>query len=154
MSGEVLYPIILFRARTRLCALPVGHVLETMRPLPIEALAAAPEFVIGVSLVRGAAMPVVDVGALLGAGEAPAFTRYLTLRTGEASVALAVEAVAGVREVGSASLSRLPPLLRGADAEMLSALSSLDSELLTVLRFGRSLTERAFRALQTQGGAT
>ena len=34
---------LLCRVRTRLCAFPVQHVIETMRPLPIEALGELPD---------------------------------------------------------------------------------------------------------------
>jgi len=48
------------------CALPVEHVVEIMRPLPIRHLEDVPPFVLGVALVRGAPAPVVDVARLLG----------------------------------------------------------------------------------------
>jgi purine-binding chemotaxis protein CheW len=38
---------LLCRAGGRLCALPVESVIETMRVLPIEKIAQAPEFVLG-----------------------------------------------------------------------------------------------------------
>ncbi|MEI9850835.1 MAG: chemotaxis protein CheW [Sphingomonas sp.] len=143
--------MILFRARSLLCALPIGLVQEVMRPLPAEPLAAAPGFVVGVSLIRGAAVPVVDAGALIGAREAPAFTRYLTLRAGEGSVALAVEAISGIRDLPPASMRRLPPLLRDAGAEMLSTLGALDAELLRVLKLARTVTDRILAALEANG---
>jgi purine-binding chemotaxis protein CheW len=35
------------RVATRICALPVGVVIETLRPLPLEPIAGAPAFVTG-----------------------------------------------------------------------------------------------------------
>ena len=142
MTGEGRNPALLFRVRSRLCALPIAHVLETMRPLPIEHVASAPDFVLGVSLIRGVPTPVVDAGALIGAAEPADFKRYVTLRSGEAGVALAVEEVLGVRELPPASLKRLPPLLREASVEILSALGALDTELLTTLKLARTLTDK------------
>jgi purine-binding chemotaxis protein CheW len=124
------------------------HVQETMRPLPTQLLAAAPDFVIGVALIRGAAVPVVDVGALLGETGEPNVTRFVTLRIGERSIALAVEAVLGIRELDSTSPQQLPPLLRDASSEVLSALDTLDTELLTLLKRARILTEPVLRALE------
>ena len=46
-----------------LAALPLEHVVETMRPLPVEPLGDAPRFILGLSIVRGEPIPVVDVGA-------------------------------------------------------------------------------------------
>lgn len=150
MTGEARNPALLFRVRTRLCALPIAHILETMRPLPVESVASAPDFVLGVSLIRGVPTPVVDAGALIGATEPADFQRYITLRSGETGVALAVEEVLGVRELPPASLKRLPPLLREASVETLSALGSLDAELLTMLKLARTLTDRVAAGLAEQ----
>ena len=148
MTGDGRNPALLFRVRTRLCALPIAHILETMRPLPVESIAVAPAFVSGVALIRGVPTPVVDAGALIGAEEPPAFTRFVTLRSGESGVALAVEEVLGVRDVPPSSLKRLPPLLRDASTEILSALGALDAELLTMLKLARTLTDRIVKGLE------
>src|SRR6185436_6230529 len=52
-----------------LCALPLEHVEETMRPLAIEAIAGGPAFVRGLAVVRGAPIPAVD--AVVGVVEIP-----------------------------------------------------------------------------------
>lgn len=150
MADEGRNPALLFRVRTRLCALPIAYILEIMRPLPIEPVAAAPDFVLGVSLIRGLPTPVVDTGALIGASEPADFRRFVTLKSGESGVALAVEEVLGVRDLPPASLKRLPPLLRDASTEILSALGSLDAELLTLLKLACTLTDRLAESLVEQ----
>ena len=145
------YPVILCRARTQLCGLPIAHVHETMRPLPTRSLAGAPDFVVGLSLIRGAAVPVVDAGALIGATEAPAFTRFVTLRIGARTVALAVEAVLGIRNLPAAALQDLPPLLGEASPDVLSALGLLDADLLMVLQLARELTDPVLEAVELNG---
>ncbi len=40
--------------------------LETMRPLPVEPMAGTPPFMLGISVVRGVAMPVADPAWLFG----------------------------------------------------------------------------------------
>jgi len=113
-----------------------------MRPLPVESVAPAPDFVLGVALIRGEPVPVIDAGALIGAAERADISRYVTIRSGGAAVALAVEEVLGVRELPPASLKKLPPLLRDASVEIVSALGALDAELLTVFKLARTLTDR------------
>jgi purine-binding chemotaxis protein CheW len=139
--------VVLFRARGSLCALPVAHVLETMRPLAITPLSQMPAFMLGLSLIRGAAIPIVDVGAMLGADSVRKTKRFVTLRIGERSIALAVEEVLGVREISPASLQQLPPLLRDASAQIVSAIGTLDAEFLLVLRVARILSEQVRRVL-------
>src|SRR5271155_6034274 len=59
------------------CALPIGHVVETMRPLPTEPVAGAKAFVRGLALIRGAAVPVIDLAHVIGVSEARAPTRFV-----------------------------------------------------------------------------
>jgi purine-binding chemotaxis protein CheW len=149
---EPAEPLALFcRVRDRLCALPLAHVVETMRPLGVEPLAAMPSFVRGLARIRGVAVPVVDAGALLGAKAAACATRFVTLRAGERTVALAVEEVLGVRTLAGASLVELPPLVRDANDELVAAVGTLDAELLVVLRAARLVPAELWDALESQG---
>src|SRR5205809_310773 len=61
--------VLIVAVRSGACALPLMHVIETMRPLPIEPMACALSFVRGISIIRGAPTPVVDLGALLGTSD-------------------------------------------------------------------------------------
>ena len=124
--------LLLCRAGTRLCGLPSQHVLETLRPLPVQPLAGAPEHVLGLVLIRGIAQPVVDLARLLGEEQAQ-ITRYVTIALNGRRVALAVGQVLGIRALARDALQALPPLLRQAGQETIAALGSLDAELLLVL---------------------
>jgi len=125
---------VIGRVRARHCAFFAINVAEVMRPLPIAGLANMPSFVLGVSVIRGTPTPVVDAGALLGDDRATAqTTRFVVMRVGERRVALAVEAVLGVRALVAETLMTLPPLVRNAAEEVVTALGTLDAELLAVL---------------------
>ena len=51
----------------RLCALPLTHVMEIMRPLPVEPIPAVPSFVQGISRPEGFRRPLLLIlGVLLG----------------------------------------------------------------------------------------
>ena len=123
------------RVGDRWCALPIEHVEETMRPLPIEAMAAMPAFVLGVAIIRGHATPVVDAATLVGT-TAQSRSRFVTLRVDGRRVALLVDAVLDVRPLPP---GELPPLVAGAD--MIASLGSLDRELLVVLDAARIVAE-------------
>ena len=139
---------LLCRARTRLCALPIAHVVETMRPLPVAPLAGAPPFVCGLALIRGRAVPVVDVGMLLGAAEPPAFARLVTVRTGARRVGLAFEAVVGCRELPLEAMAELPPLLSEAGEGAIAAVATLDADLLLILKVARLVPDSTWTLLQ------
>jgi chemotaxis signal transduction protein len=52
-------PVLVVMVGTRACAIPLHHVAETLRPLPIQSVAGMPNFVRGVSVIRGTPTPVV-----------------------------------------------------------------------------------------------
>jgi purine-binding chemotaxis protein CheW len=117
------------RVGERHCALPIDIVRETMRPLPIEAVAGAPAFLRGSALIRGAATSVIDLGTLLD-GAPGTLGRVVTLRCDRA-LALAVDDVRGVLEVEAGA-----PMLSAAT---LSALAVIDLQLPVLLARGTTL---------------
>ena len=143
MRNDLAAPSLLLRVRGRLCALPLEHVVETMRPQPVRPVADTPPFVAGVSVIRGAVVPVVDVARFLDPSADPrdsaasAEARFVTVRTANRTVALAVDAVVGVRRLPEGAQGDLPPLLRDAGSEAVAAIGTLDAELLLVLRAAR-----------------
>ncbi|HEX3346425.1 MAG TPA: chemotaxis protein CheW [Polyangiaceae bacterium] len=152
MSDAPTTAALVFRVRDRLCTLPLEHVVETMRPQPVKAVAGAPPYVAGIALIRGSALPVVDVARLLDVSAAPTSTsddaaRFVTVRAAHRTVALAVDAVVGVRGLTPGAFRDLPPLLRDAAPGGVTTIASLDAELLVVLDAARiapaaSLAER------------
>jgi chemotaxis signal transduction protein len=94
--------------------------------------------VLGLSVIRGASVPVLDIGGLLGRGGKEAlFRRFVTLGVEHRSVALAVEAVLGVVTFRSDALSALPPLLAHAASGVVEAMTLHDQALLLVLQASR-----------------
>ena len=132
--------------QTRLCALPLVHVMETMRPLPIEPIAGAPPFVLGVSIVRGVPTPVVDLAIVLGArGGVPG--RFVTIRLANRQVALSVDAILGIRDLDDEQTQALPPLLQEASKDLIEAIGTLDAHILMVLRAGWELPGEVWQDL-------
>jgi purine-binding chemotaxis protein CheW len=143
------------RAGGMLSALPLEHVSETMRPLPLARVDGAPEFVAGAAIIRGVPTPVLDAARLLGgaAGMAEA-TRFVTVRLdsarlGRRHAALAVAEVLGVRQLGADVWSSLPPLLAGNAA--LDVVGALDAELLVVLQCARVVPDSLWSAVDAAG---
>jgi purine-binding chemotaxis protein CheW len=117
---------------------PLAKVRETMRPLAITRVGGAPHFVLGLSIIRGGSVPVVDLGTLLGVQEPRTeFGRFVTLEVDGRPVALAVESVSGVAEVTLGALTGMPPLLSRAASEVVASLALHDAALLLVLEATR-----------------
>ena len=144
-AGQEL--VLLCGPQRNLCAFPLAHIREIMRPLPVRPLAGVPDFVMGVSMIRGDPVPVADLGALLGAPSDAAPARFITVNTGARSVALAVEVVLGVHTVPTGMLQELPPLLEPASG--LSAIGRLDDQLFLVLEAARIVPEELWRAIES-----
>lgn len=123
-----------------------------MRPLPIRAIRDAPEFVLGVSTVRGIQTPVVDLGHFLfgPSGSRPPGA-FLSLRSDSRSTVLALDRVVGVRALPAAMFQALPALLSSAASQGISALGTLDEELLVILESGVTLPEELWSTFDRTG---
>jgi purine-binding chemotaxis protein CheW len=150
---------LVVRAQEWMCALPLEEVEETMRPLPVAPVSAAPVFVRGVSLVRGTPAPVVSLALLLGGGQAPSTPgrRFISLRVPEGRLALEVDEVRGLRWMEEGTLDSVPPLLRDTASGHLQHLSSFDGRLLAVLGTAHLLPKELWGRLENpssgEGGA-
>jgi len=139
--------LLLCQVGSLVCALPLEHVAETMRALPVEPIAGLPAFVSGVSIIRGAAVPVVDLATLLGEGSTKSLARLVLVRAEARLIALAVNEVLAIRRLESDSIAALPPLLRGTSTRFLSAAGALDAELLLIIEAGRIVPDSAWARL-------
>lgn len=133
-SGELRH-VLLVRARSWTCALPIRDVVETMRALPVRQVAGAPPFVRGLAIIRGSMLPVVSLGTLLGAAGEATGRRFVTVRAGEGRLAaLEVNEVLGARHIDTAALDVMPPLLSEALPDLVERLGALDGQILAVLK--------------------
>lgn len=148
--------VLLCHVGDLLCALPVEHVVETLRPLPLEPLGTS-ELVRGVAIVRGTPVPVIDAGVALGRPRLTAARRWIVLRLDVRRAAMAVDEVVGVSKVTNASFAALDPLLAGRDhgsaahgttAASIQSLAAIDQALMVVLRAARLVPPAVFAALE------
>jgi purine-binding chemotaxis protein CheW len=135
---------LLCRAGAVLCALPIDHVIEIMRLLPVEQIAVAPKYVRGLSVIRGGPVPVVDLGLIIG-DQVGHPTRLIAVKTATRTIALAVEAVIGITAFAADAFAQLPPLLRDAATDTVTAIGALDTELIVFLRAAHLLPEEVLR---------
>ncbi|WP_229426390.1 chemotaxis protein CheW [Pseudoduganella violacea] len=142
--------VLLCRSGSRLYALPLANVRETMRALPVDPMPAMPEFLLGLSLIRGTAVPVLDCAKLARSETSTAPSRYVTLALGERQAALAVDAVLGVRTLSTIVMAEAAPLLDDAGHAPVQKIAALDAELLMVLQAARLIPESLWEAVASQ----
>lgn len=138
------------RVGSRLCAIPLGRVIETLRPLPLDPLPGTPEFVLGVSMIRGRPTPVLSGSRLLGDGSSSPASRLVTVRAGDRPVALAVGEAVGVRALAAGALSDIPLLAAEGRSDAIAALGTLDRELLVVLESARLVPEGVWASIEKE----
>ena len=126
--------------------------IEVLRVLPIEPVSGAPRYVLGLCIIRGSAVPVVDTGLLIGE-ETTKSERLITIRTGDRTIALAAEAVLGICAIGAEAFNELPPLLRRAAGETIASIGVLDAELLFLLRTARIVPAELLGRLDREGAS-
>jgi purine-binding chemotaxis protein CheW len=151
MGGEVRQTLVswlLCRTGSHHFALPMQRVVETMRMLPIEAVAGCPSIVRGLSVIRGAPTPVIDAALLLD-GQPGQCERLVTVRTGKRTIALATQAVVGVWGVADGELDDLPPLL--GNVEAIAGLKMLDQQLVILLHVARIIPDDSLACFNSAG---
>ena len=155
VRASEISPVLVVMVGATACAFPLHHVAETMRPLPIKAVAGTPGFVRGVSVIRGTPTPVVDLKALLENSEnSPSYGRFVTLKLDDRRVAIGVDSVVGLRNLDSAQLGALPPLLRDVTADLIESFGTRDAQLLLVLRAARIVPDEVWTTLAAAEAAS
>ena len=149
MATSANRPFFLVKSVSHICALPLLNVVETMRPLYVDPLKGAPAFVSGVSIIRGAPVPVLELGLLLGEPTSTPCSRFVLMRTELKYLALAVQHVEGLREVDHSLLRKLPPLLKDAHPDLVEAFGVLDQHLLMVLQAGHIVPDEVWEMIES-----
>lgn len=139
--------VLTVRARSWICALPSKFVLEVMRRQPIEPIVGAPNFVLGMSIVRGAVTPVISLAILLGSSERVLPERFVLVRVGDRRAILGVEEILGMDVLDPGRLEDAPGLLSEVLPRDVTRIGILDRSVLVMLEAGRLLSEETWRAI-------
>jgi len=144
-------PFLICKVGQRLCGFPLGHVIETMRRLPVEAFPGMLPCMTGMAIIRGARVPVVNLANLLGEDIDAEPTRYVTVKLDQRQAAFAVSSVSGVAHFSTDSQENLSPLLDEVGSGIVATIGTLDSRLFLVLDASRVLSEVQWQAVEQAG---
>lgn len=136
---------LLAEVSAHLCGVPLGAGVETLRPLPIERLPGLPEAILGLSIIRGVTVPVVDL-AVLFREPAGAARHWVFVRAEERHLALAASRVIGVHEIGAAPEGSGLAFAARIAAPFIAAVAMHAGRLLAVLDVARIFPEIAVGA--------
>jgi purine-binding chemotaxis protein CheW len=135
-------------------AVAIEHVREILKVTQLTALPLMPPFVRGVMNLRGAVVPVIDLGARLGLGEATLSRRSCVVivevqtqaEARSQTLGLLVDAVHEVADVPASGLEPAPPLGTDIAVEYLDGIARLRGDIVPVLALARVLDEEALAA--------
>ena len=147
VDGRYTSSLLVCQVQGRMCALPTEHVCEIMRPLHIEHIPGAPNYILGMAVIRGVATPVLNMARLFDQAESR-IERFIAIKVAGRSLALAVEQVQGVSVFNKADLSALPPLMQDMGSALIESISVRDAALLLVLDGARLLPEAVWPQLE------
>jgi purine-binding chemotaxis protein CheW len=146
-----LNTVLLLRSPDVSYALPLKDVIETMRPLPIQPVADTPDAVLGLSVIRGEAVPVIDIGLLLGMAPAkPA--RFVLARGEKRHFALAVTGAVSIASFEPGAWRELPPLAHGVQLALIDQIAVVDRELVLLLNALRIVPAEVWGLLTEKAG--
>jgi purine-binding chemotaxis protein CheW len=120
-------------------AVQILQVQEIRGICPITSLPHAPAKVRGVMNLRGAVVPVVDMRAALGLGDAPynKFTVIIVLSVRGRTMGFVVDSVSDVLALDSAAIERAPDLGANVDASMLCGIARTGDRFVMLLDIER-----------------
>jgi purine-binding chemotaxis protein CheW len=140
-----------FEVAGRLIAIDVVNVREVVRWQPVTPLPKSPELIEGVIDLRGALVPVVDLGRALNGRkvESSSGTRIVVTETDGLVVGLTVDSAVEVLRVGAASMEDPPALaIQAGYAAARAVVRRPDSEPIVVLSL-EFLLESVYRSVPT-----
>jgi purine-binding chemotaxis protein CheW len=140
-----------FEVGGRTVAIDVANVREVVRWQPVTPLPKSPELIDGVIDLRGALVPVVDLGRALNEQkvEPSSSTRIVVTEVDGLVVGLTVDAAIEVLQVGAASMEDPPALATHAGYDAARAVVRRpDSEPIVVLSL-EYLLESVYRSVPT-----
>jgi purine-binding chemotaxis protein CheW len=139
--------MLVFRCAAHRLAIPATEVLEIMRPLPVKPINSSYPFLAGMAVIRGKAVPVINVIRWFDTESRESALRFITLRVGQRVVALGVSEVIGLKVFLAPQLGALPPLLGNSNTLAITGLEVLDRELLVILNSAKILSDEQWAEL-------
>jgi chemotaxis signal transduction protein len=92
---QIVLPVLIVDLFEFLCAFPVQEVIETLPVLQVRDIR-RPSGIQKVAIIRGEPIEVYDLSEIISGKKTPNITRFLTIRTTDHTIALAVSRIIGI----------------------------------------------------------
>lgn len=133
--------LVIFRLLHEEFALPIGSVIEILRPQKLARMPRSPSFVDGVMNLRGRVFPVIDLKRRLGMSESPrdARTRIMVVDFHGDQMGLVVDEVREVFRGDASAFEDAPVLAQGITRDYLKGVVTEGERMVLLLDLDRLL---------------
>lgn len=146
MADEIQLVVFTLQQGDTVCeyGVPITQVQEIIPMAKTTKLPEAPDFVEGITNLRGRIIPIIDLKKRfqMGASELTSDTRSVVVEVAGQTVGIIVDEVSEVLRLPMESIEPPPVAIGGITAEYLTGVGKLDERLLILLDMDRILTER------------
>ncbi len=141
---------IVFRLGEEEYGVEILQVQTIERMLPITRVPHAPEFVEGVSNLRGSVVPIMDLRSRLGLPpkEPTNESRVITVKMEDVMVGMIVDAASDVVKVPTSAIEPPPSVIGGVESTYLEGVAKLEDRLLVLLKLAEVLKKDEVQQLK------
>jgi purine-binding chemotaxis protein CheW len=133
---------VIFELGNEYFGVNIGDVESIVKMQAVTVLPKAPAFVEGITNLRGAVLPVIDLRKRFGMPEAAATknSRIVVVVMGETKVGMVVDGVSEVFSIPEDAIEATPPMATGVNAAFLSGIAKLEGRLVILLDLSKVLS--------------
>ena len=133
--------LVVFELANEFYGINIALVESIIKMQTITELPQTPNYVLGVTNLRGSVLPVIDLRTrfALEQKEDSRQTRIIIVTMGNIKVGVVVDGVSEVLRVSDDTIEPLPPMINSVDAAFLKGIVRLENRLIILLELSRVL---------------
>ncbi len=138
----MIYQLVVFELASEHYGVDIAAVEGIIKMQNITRMPQSPEFVEGVTNLRGSILPVIDLRKRFGLPyQAPTKdTRIVTVDMEGIKIGMVVDAVSEVLRVSEDAIEPPPPMVTAVDTSFIRGIAKMNDRLVILLDLGRVLT--------------
>jgi purine-binding chemotaxis protein CheW len=134
--------IVIFEVGAEYFGVSIAAVESIIKMQPITRMPHTPNFVEGVTNLRGKILPVIDLRKRFGLVSRPCDgnSRIVVIAENGAEVGMVVDGVSEVLTLSEDAVEPTPPMATSADARFITGIARIDHRLVILLEMGKILS--------------
>ena len=143
------YQLVVFELANEQYGLDIASVESIIKMQPITRMPQAPDFIEGVSNLRGYVLPVIDLRKRFGltAVETTKDTRIVVVLMGNSKVGMIVDGVSQVLRISGEAVEPPPSMITTVNSAFIKGIAKIDEQLVILLDLEKVLTQEETASL-------